>query len=80
MSALEKALNHSKKLGIDECEIVCVKKKITTIRITDSEIVEVKQNHDEEYGLRVICDKKIASVSKLQRNKKFQKQSRIVKN
>ena len=62
MSALEKALNHSKKLGIDECEIVCVKKNIITIRITDSEIVEIKQNHDEEYGLRIICDKKIASV------------------
>ena len=62
MSALEKAINHSKKLGIDECEIVCVKKKITTIRITDSKIVEVKEIQDEDYGLRLILDKRIMSI------------------
>ncbi|MGH1521969.1 MAG: TldD/PmbA family protein [Nitrosopumilus sp.] len=62
MSALEKAVNHSKKLGIDECEIICVKKKITTIRITDSKIVEVKENQDEDYGLRLILDKRITSI------------------
>ena len=54
MSALEKALQHSKKIGIDECEIVKVKKKITTVRITDSEIVEIKQNFDESFGIRLI--------------------------
>jgi PmbA protein len=42
--ALEKALDHSRKLRIDECEIVHVKRKITTVRITDSEIFEIKQN------------------------------------
>ncbi len=62
MSALEKAINHSKKLGIDECEIICVKKKITTIRITDSKVVEVKENQDEDYGLRLISDKRIMSI------------------
>lgn len=62
MSALEKALNHSKTIGIDECEIVAVKKKITTVRITDSEIAEVKQNYDESYGIRLINGKKIASI------------------
>ncbi len=62
MSALEKALNHSKNIGIDECEIVLVKKKITTVRITDSEIAEVKQNYDENYGIRLIHEKKIASI------------------
>ncbi len=62
MSALEKALRHSEKIGIDECDIVKVKKKITTIRITDSEIVEIKQNFDESFGIRLIQDKKIASV------------------
>lgn len=62
MSALEKALQHSKKIGIDECEIVKVKKKITTVRITDSEIVEIKQNFDESFGIRLIQDKKIASI------------------
>ena len=62
MSALEKALQHSKKKQIDECEIVSVKKTITTIRITDSEIAEIKQNFDESYGIRIIHDKKIASI------------------
>ena len=61
MSIIEKALNHSKKKGIDECEIVVVKKKITTVRITDSEIAEIKQNFDESYGVRIIHQKKIAS-------------------
>ena len=62
MSALDKALEYSKKLRIDECEIVHVKRKITTVRITDSEIFELKQNLDENYGIRIIHDKKIASI------------------
>lgn len=62
MSALDKALNHSKNIGIKECEIVIVKKKITTVRITDSEIAEIKQNFSEDYGIRLIHDKKIASI------------------
>ena len=62
MSALEKALNHSRNIGIDECEIVSVKKKITTVRITDSEIAEIKQNFDENFGIRLIHEKKIASI------------------
>ena len=53
MSALEKALNHSKNLGIDECEVVELKKNITTVRITDSEIAEIKQNFDINYGIRI---------------------------
>ena len=62
MSALEKALSHSKKIGIDECDVIKVKKKITTVRITDSGIVELKQNFDESFGIRLIQDKKIASM------------------
>ena len=62
MSALDKALDHSKTLEIDECEIVHVKKKITTVRITDSEIFEIKQNFDDNYGIRIIHDKKISSI------------------
>ena len=62
MSALEKALNHSKKIGIDECDIVKIKKKITTVRITDSKIAEIKQNFDESFGIRLIQDKKITSI------------------
>ena len=62
MSALEKAITYSKKAGIDECEIVSVKKNITTVRITDSEVVEIKQNFDENFGIRLIHNKKIASI------------------
>ena len=62
MHASEKCLNHSKKLGVDECEIVELKKNITTVRITDSEIAEVKQNFDVSYGIRIIHEKKIASI------------------
>jgi PmbA protein len=62
LSALEKALSHSNKIGIDECDIVRVKKKITTVRITDSEITEIKQNFDESYGIRLVHDKKITST------------------
>jgi len=62
LSALEKALSYSKKNGIDECDIVRVKKKITTVRITDSEIAEIKQNFDESFGIRLIQDKKITSL------------------
>ncbi|KAF6244685.1 TldD/PmbA family protein [Nitrosopumilus sp. b2] len=62
MSALEKALQHSKKKRIDECEIIFVKKNITTVRITDSEIAEIKQNYDESFGIRLIHEKKIATI------------------
>ena len=62
MSALEKAIIHSKNIGIDECEVVIVKKNITTVRITDSEIVEIKQNFDKNYGVRIIHQKKITSI------------------
>jgi len=62
LSALDKALNHSKNIGINECEIVVVKKKIITVRITESEITEIKQNFDEDYGIRLIHDKKIVSI------------------
>ncbi|QMU54631.1 MAG: TldD/PmbA family protein [Nitrosopumilus sp.] len=68
MSVFDRALCHSKKIGIDECDIVRVKKKITTVRITDSEIVEVKQNFDESFGIRLIQDKKIASMQTTNEN------------
>ena len=62
MPALEKALNHSQKIGIDECEITSVKKNIITVRITDSEIVEIKENFGKDFGIRLIHKKKIASI------------------
>ena len=69
MSALEKAIIHSKSIGIDECEVVVVKKNITTVRITDSEIVEIKQNFDENYGIRIIHQKKITSIQTTNKEK-----------
>ncbi len=62
MSVIENALRYSKKIEIDECEIVVVKKNITTVRITDSKIVEIKQNFDENFGIRLVKNKKIASI------------------
>ena len=40
----------------------CFSKKNTTVRITDSEIVEIKQNFDQSFGIRLIHNKKIASM------------------
>lgn len=62
MSACEAALTRAKNLHIDECEAIFVQKKIFTVRITDSEIVEIKQNQDRNLGIRVINQKKISSA------------------
>lgn len=55
---LRKATN----FHLDECEVVSIQKKITTIRITDSEIAEIKQNQEESMAVRVIDEKKIVSA------------------
>ena len=68
MSVIENVLRYSKKIEIDECEIVVVKKKIITVRITDSKIVEIKQNFDENFGIRLVKDKKIASIQTTDKN------------
>ena len=62
MSNCESILRKAARLHVDECEVVHVKKKITTVRITDSEIAEIKQNDDQEVGIRVIHEKKILSA------------------
>lgn len=62
MSACDRALSHAKNLHIDECEAVFVQKKIITVRITDSEIVEIKQNSDKNLGIRIINQKRISSA------------------
>jgi PmbA protein len=56
------ALDFAKKLHIDECEAVRVKKRILTVRITDSSIAEIKQNQDEYLGIRIIHGKKISTA------------------
>jgi PmbA protein len=62
MSACEKALNHASTLKIDECEAVFVEKKIVTVRITDSQIAEVKENFEKNLGVRIIHQKKVSSA------------------
>ena len=47
---------------MDECEVVSIQKKIITIRITDSEIAELKQNQEDSVAVRVIDEKKIMSA------------------
>ncbi len=65
MSACEAALTRAKNLHIDECEAIFVQKKIFTVRITDSEIVEVKQNQDMNLGIRVINQKKFLQLRQI---------------
>jgi len=62
LSACERALVHAKKLSLDECEVIFADRKITTIRITDSEIAEIKQNLEQNLGIRIIHNKKISSA------------------
>ncbi|HET6458639.1 MAG TPA: TldD/PmbA family protein [Nitrosopumilaceae archaeon] len=47
---------------MDECEAFFVEKKITTVRITDSEIAELKQNQERGVAVRVIHEKRIGSA------------------
>ncbi len=62
MSACDRALTHAKNLKIDECESIFSQRKIITVRITDSEIAEIKQNQEKSLGIRVINQKKISSA------------------
>lgn len=62
MSVCEKALSRAKNLHLDECEAFFVERKITTIRITDSEIAELKQNQERGLAIRIIHGKKIGSA------------------
>ena len=62
MSALEKAYDKCKKSDFDEIEVVSIKKKIITVRITDSEIAEFKQINDENLGIRLVNKKRISSL------------------
>ncbi len=62
MSTCEEVLTHAKKLKIDECESVFSQRKTITVRITDSEIIEIKQNYEKSIGIRVINKKRISSA------------------
>ena len=63
MSHCDDILKRSKSLHLDECEVVSIQKKIITVRITDSEIAETKQNQEDSVAVRVINQKKILSGS-----------------
>ena len=62
MSYCDDILKRSKARHLDECEAISIQKKITTIRITDSEIAEIKHNQDDSVAVRIIHEKKIMSA------------------
>ncbi len=61
MSVCSEAISYSRKIGVDECESVFCSKKIITVRITDSQITETKENYETSMGVRLIHGKRIAS-------------------
>ena len=62
MSICSDIVSYAKKSRVDECESIFCTKKIITIRITDSEIAEIKENFDRTVGVRLIHEKKISSL------------------
>lgn len=62
MSYCDDILKRSKALHLDECEAISIQKNITTVRITDSEIVEIKHNQEDSVAVRIIHEKKIMSA------------------
>jgi PmbA protein len=62
LSVCEAVLSKAKVLHIDECETFFVERKIITVRITDSEIAEIKQNQERALAVRLIHQKRIGSA------------------
>ncbi|MEW6589157.1 MAG: TldD/PmbA family protein [Thermoproteota archaeon] len=62
MTICSDTISYAKNLAIDECEAILCTKKILTVRITDSEIAEIKENFEKSLGVRLIHDKKISSL------------------
>ena len=61
MSYCDDILKRSKALHLDECEAISIQKNITTVRITDSEIAEIKNSQEDSVAVRIIHEKKIMS-------------------
>lgn len=61
MSSCDDIVSYARRAGADECEAVCCSKRTITVRITDSEIAEVKETEDVGAGTRIICGKRISS-------------------
>lgn len=60
MSVCNDVISYARKANVDECESVLCSKKIITVRITDSEIAEIKENHEKSLGIRLIHKKRIS--------------------
>jgi PmbA protein len=61
LSYCDDILKSSRVLHLDECEVISIQKNITTVRITDSEITEIKHNQEDSVAVRIIHEKKIMS-------------------
>lgn len=61
MSICTDIVSRAKNSRLDECEAVFCAKKIITVRITDSEIAEIKENHEKSVSVRIVNEKKISS-------------------
>jgi len=62
LSSIDTILTYAKNVKIDECEAIFCQSRVITIRITDSEIAEVKQNYEKKLGVRIIHQKKICGA------------------
>ena len=62
MSVCETVLSKARSLHLDECEAFFSERKVTTVRITDSEIAEIKQNEERSLAVRIIHKKRIGSA------------------
>lgn len=62
MSVCGDVISVAQRRGADECESVFCAKKTITIRITDSEIAEIKENYEKSIGIRLVKGKKISSA------------------
>lgn len=61
MPVCDNVISYARKTSADECEAIACSKKIITVRITDSEIAEFKENQERVIGVRLIQDKRITS-------------------
>lgn len=82
MSVCNDVISYARKANVDECESILCSKKIITIRITDSEIAEIKENHEKSLGIRLIHKKRIscAQTTTLEPNKIVDDALRSAKN
>ncbi len=62
MSICNDVISYALHKGADQCESVFCAKKTITVRITDSEISEIKENYDKSIGIRLIKDSRISSA------------------